>query len=346
MNSSPATSISLVVEPYQSGLRVEAFLVQQLRNYAVWKFQRLATWGAITVNHQPADLMRRLRIGDLVQVRLLEPPDVHYDPESYPLDIVYEDAWILCLNKPPGLIAHPTGNMQSGTLCNFLQSHFDSQTVLPGLLRPGIVHRLDRETSGAIVIAKTHQAHRNLVDAFEHSRVSKTYIAITEGQIAEDSGMIDLPIGQAKVGSRVLMSARAGSLRPKIAKTGWKVLKRIPGSPGDANSSGYTVVAARPQTGRNHQIRVHFAAIGHPLLGEEFYMKNGQFKPATRDSLEQGRQLDELRCKASGLSRHALHAARIEISHPVTGVWLKLQAGLPPDILRAILRLQQQGVEN
>lgn len=334
----PAPSVSLSVEPYQSGLRVEAFLAQQLRNYGVWKIQRLTTWGAITVNHQPADLHRRLRVGDLVHVRLLEPPDLHYEPESYPLNIVYEDAWILCLNKPPGIIAHPTGNMQSGTLCNFVQAHLDTQSVFPGLLRPGIVHRLDRETSGMIVIAKTHQAHRNLVDAFEYSRVSKTYIAILEGHTEEDSGLIDLPIGQAKVGSRVLMSARADAIGAKSAKTSWKVLKRIPAN---KNHSGYTLVSAHPKTGRNHQIRVHFAAIGHPLAGEEFYMKNGQFKPATRNSLEQGRNLTDHRCKISGLSRHALHAARIEFAHPMTGVWLKIQARLPADMLRAILRLQK-----
>ncbi len=337
VNSSSCPSISLTVEPYQSGLRVDAFLAQQLRNYALWKIQRLATWNAITVNHQPVIHLRRLRTGDTVQVRLLEPPDLHYQPESYPLEIVFEDAWIICLNKPPGLIAHPTGNMQSGTLCNFLQSHFDSQTLFPGLLRPGIVHRLDRETSGVIVMAKTHQAHRNLVNAFEHSRVAKAYVAIVEGVIPEDAGMIDLPIGQAKIGSRVLMSTRADAKGAKTAKTGWKVLRRILAHSGN---SGYTVVICKPQTGRNHQIRVHFAAIGHPLVGEEFYLKGGLFKQATRESLEQGRRMNVTRCEISGLSRHALHAARIELAHPITGVWLKLQARLPADMLQAVLKLQ------
>ena len=332
-------SISLTVEPYQSGMRVDAFLAQQLRNFAIWKIQRLATWDAIRVNHQLANHLRRLRTGDTVHVRLLEPPDLHYQPEDYPLEIVFEDAWIVCVNKPPGVIAHPTGNMLSGTLCNFLQAHFDTQTIFPGLLRPGIVHRLDRETSGVIVIAKTHQAHRNLVDAFEHSRVAKSYLAIVEGNMTEDSGVIDLPIGQAKIGSRALMTTRADAKNAKLAKTGWKVLKRISV---DSDKSGYTVVLCKPKTGRNHQIRVHLAAIGHPLVGEEFYMKSGQFKPATRDSLEQGRRMNVSRCENSGLSRHALHAAQIELAHPITGVWLKLQAGLPADMLRAIMKLQEK----
>ncbi len=334
---SPFPEISLIVEPYQSGMKLDTFLAQQLRNFAVWKIQRLASWDAITVNHQLATQHRRLRSGDLVRIRLLEPPQVHYQPESYPLEIVFEDAFLICVNKPPGIIAHPTGNMLSGTLCNFLQAHFDQQTVFPGLLRPGIVHRLDRETSGVIVIAKTHRAHRNLVDAFEHSRVAKSYIAIVEGKVKEDSGSIDLPIGQAKNGSRALMSTRADAQNAKRAKTGWKVIKRIENS---TTGKQYTVVLCKPQTGRNHQIRVHMAALGHPLVGEEFYMKSGQFKPATRESLEHGRRMDVVRCEDSALTRHALHAAQIELAHPITGVWLKFQAGLPCDMLRAVLKLQ------
>ena len=332
-------SVKLTVEPYQSGMKVDAFLAQHLRNYPVWKLQRLATWGAIEVGLQPVSHLRRLRTGETVHVRLLEPPELHYQPELYPLEIIYEDPWIVCINKPPGIIAHPTGNMLSGTLCNFLQAHFDRQTIFPGLLRPGIVHRLDRETSGVIVVAKTHQAHRNLVDAFEHSRVSKTYLAIVEGEMGEKSGTIDLPIGQAKNGSRALMSARADALNAKTAKTFWKVLKKI-SSP--SLNQQYTVVLCKPITGRNHQIRVHMAAIGHPLVGDEFYMKAGRFKPPVRESLEQGRRMSTTRCPHSGLARHALHAAQIELAHPITGVWLKLQAGLPADMLRAVIKLQEQ----
>ncbi len=326
---SPPT-IELTVEPYQSGLRVDAFLAQQLRNYSIWKLQRLARWGAITSRHQPIDLLRRLSPGETVSVQLLEPPEVVYEPEPFPLEVVFEDAWMLAVNKPPGIIAHPTGNMQSGTLCHYVQDYLDQQTVVPGLLRPGIVHRLDRETSGVILIAKTHLAHRNLVDAFEHSRVAKTYLALVKGALQADSGTIDFPIGQARKGAKVLMSARGDALDPKPARTNWQVLRRLP---------GFTLVAAKPVTGRNHQIRVHFAAIGHPLAGDEFYAAQGEFLPATRDSLEAGRRLSDIRCTGTGLARHALHAAQIEVAHPITGVWLRIQAGPPADLLSAICRL-------
>ncbi len=328
--SLPVPELELLVEPYQSGLRVDAFLTQQLRNYSLWKIQRLAHWQAITVRHQPVDLMRRLFAGETVQVRLVEPPEEVYQPEAFPLQIVYEDGWILAVNKPPGVIAHPTGNMQSGTLCNYLQHYLDEQSLLPGLLRPGIVHRLDRETSGLMLIAKTHWAHRQLVDAFEHSRVSKTYLALLEGCLADDTGTIDLPIGQATAGARVLMSTRGDSRDRKPAKTHWRVLRRL---------TGYTLVAAKPVTGRNHQIRVHFAALGHPLAGDEFYAAHGQFKPASRDSLEEGRRLTNIRCSRTGLTRHALHAAAIQVAHPLTGVWLQIQAAPPADFLAAVCRV-------
>lgn len=323
--------LELTVEPYQSGLRVDAFLAQQLRNYSLWKLQRLACWGAITVRGEPVELLKRLRTGETVHVQLLEPPEVVYEPESFPLEVVHEDAWMLAVNKPPGVIAHPTGNMQSGTLCHYVQAYLDEQTCVPGLLRPGIVHRLDRETSGVMLIAKTHWAHRQLVDAFEHSRVSKTYVALLQGELAEDSGRIDFPIGQARTGSRVLMSARGDALDAKPARTHWRVLQRLP---------QHTLVAAKPVTGRNHQIRVHFAALGHPLVGDEFYAAEGQFLPASRDSLEAGRRMTEVRCPTTGITRHALHAALIEVAHPITGVWLKIQAGPPADFLNALCRLQ------
>ncbi|MCG6154549.1 RluA family pseudouridine synthase [Rubinisphaera margarita] len=329
--------LEFAVEPYQSGLRVDAFLAQQLRNYSPWQFHRLASWKAVRIDHQPADLLRRLRPDNRVQVRLLEPPETLYDPEPFPLKIIYEDAWIVVVDKPPGIIAHPTGNMQCGTLCNFLQAHFDEQTPIAGLLRPGIVHRIDRETSGLMVVAKTHQAHRNLVDSFEHSRVSKTYLAIVEGVVEKQSGTIDLPIGQDHRASKVLMSTRAGTTNAKVAKTHWTLLRAL---------NGYSVVEAKPVTGRNHQIRVHFAAIGHPLAGDEFYGPHGQFKEAGRESLEEGRRLTDVRCEITGLKRHALHAGRLEFSHPITGAWMKLASQLPADLLAAVLRIEEGNEES
>ncbi|MCA8989400.1 MAG: RluA family pseudouridine synthase, partial [Planctomycetaceae bacterium] len=270
-----AFSLQLTVEPYQSGMRIDAFLSQQLRNFMPWQFQRLQDWNAIQVDHQPVDPRRRLRTGQLVRVELLTPPEQMYDPEDYPLSIIYEDPFLVVVDKSPGVIAHPTSSMQSGTLCHFLQSHFDRQTPVKGLIRPGIVHRLDRETSGLLIIAKTHFAHRQLVDAFEHSRVSKTYVALLDGVPADTQGTIDLPIGQDHLGSKVLMSTRPEARNAKPAKTHWELLRTF---------GSHSLVAARPVTGRNHQIRVHFAALGHPLVGDEFYEARGRFKPSARNS--------------------------------------------------------------
>jgi 23S rRNA pseudouridine1911/1915/1917 synthase len=235
------------------------------------------------------------------------------EPEPRTLEILYEDPWILVVIKPAGLVAHPVGEFQTGTLANAVQWHLDRQTHLKGLLRPGIVHRLDRMTSGVMVLAKEHHSHTDLSVQFQRGLVKKTYLALLEGNLIEDQGEINLPIGHAASRATVLMSAAPDARKPKPAQTRYEVIERFPGR---------TLVRAWPRTGRNHQIRVHFAAIGHPVVGDEFYESGGMIKPPALNRE----------------ARHALHAARLEFRHPITRIPLAMEAPLPEDILAMCLQ--------
>jgi 23S rRNA pseudouridine1911/1915/1917 synthase len=329
----------LIVERYLSGVRIDSFLERHFRNYTPWKLQRLVAAGQVKIDGNTVDITERVYQGDTVSVRLIEPPDKIHRPQSLPLDIVYEDAWLIIVDKPPGQIVHPAGDMQTGTLCNALQHHFDQQTAWPGLLRPGIVHRLDRMTSGLIVVAKEHLAHRQLSIQFQRERICKSYLALVEGVLAADSGSIDLPIGTSPEAGSVLMSVSpdAGDRRPSL--TEYEALAR---------GAEHTLVRARPKTGRNHQIRLHMAAIGHPVAGDEFYGPFGEIK-LSRDEYK-ALCARRAKVKANGRNpespdepfadeptgRHALHAHRLEFEHPIFGGRIAFESPLPRD-LQALL---------
>ncbi|HWL06919.1 MAG TPA: RluA family pseudouridine synthase, partial [Planctomicrobium sp.] len=302
---------TLVVDPDSNGIRVDSFLVRQFRNYNSWRMQRIVREGGVTINDARALQTDRVFAGQTIRIRLLEPPDKLLSPAPMPIEALYHDHWMMVVNKPAGVIVHPVGDDQTGTLSNGLQRFLDEQTPLPGILRPGMVHRLDRQTSGAIAIALTHQAHATLCTAFEKSQVSKSYVALVEGQVRNDRGLMDWAIGRARTGKHVLMSCRGDALDRKPAKTDYRVLKRF---------ENHTLVLAKPRTGRNHQIRVHFAALGHPLVGDEFYETNGRFRPFYADlDDEMSREVET----GLPIRRHALHAAQLELAHPVTGAWLQ-----------------------
>ncbi|MFK7818527.1 MAG: RluA family pseudouridine synthase [Planctomycetaceae bacterium] len=298
---------TFTVEKYLHGSRIDTYLTRQFRNYTSWRMQRMVSSGCVRIEDEVVPLSRRVSRGEHVTIRLVEPPDKLHDPEPMPLQIVFEDPWLIVIDKPANLVAHPVSSLQSGTLVNGLQAYLDSQTPVRGLLRPGIVHRLDRMTSGLIVTTKSHTAHRGLGSDFEHRRVSKSYIAVVEGIMQDDSGVIDRPIGRQH--NSILMSVDPASRNPKPAITDFEVLKRF---------ERRTLVEVTPRTGRNHQIRVHFAAIGHPLVGDEFY----GFEGPTTDS--------------PGDARHALHASFLGFTHPITGVKQEFRSAVPID-LKALL---------
>ena len=293
------TCAELTVESYLSGTRIDRFLVRHFRNYTPFRMQRMVRAGLAKIDEATVGPDHRVFAGQRVSIRLLEPPDKLIPAENIPLDIVYEDAWLIVVNKPAGLAVHQVANHQSGTLTNALQWHLDQQTPLRGLGRPGIVHRLDRMTSGLIVIAREHVSHRRLSLSFQNQQVHKSYVAMVEGVLRKPSGTIDLPIGRQPGRRSILMSVSPHARAPKPARTEFDVVNR---------GSNATLVRATPLTGRNHQIRVHLAAIGHPVVGDAFYGPRGQIKD---DSPE---------------SRHALHAERLMFAHPITGVPMSFHA--------------------
>ncbi|WP_459554355.1 RluA family pseudouridine synthase [Lacunimicrobium album] len=321
--------VTFCVEPYLSGGRVDSFLSKHLRNYTDWRIARMVSAGAARIRGEQIPLTRRVFTGEEVTIDLIEPPDKLLEPEAFPLRIVFEDAWLLVIDKQPGVIAHPTGAMQNGTLCNFVQNYLDETGPIKGLIRPGIVHRLDRQTSGLIVLAKEHLAHRELSVAFQAHRISKTYLAIVEGVMKSDEGSIDLPIGRDNWKGHVLMSTRANTVDRKPAKTRYQVIERYP---------KHTLVAATPMTGRNHQIRVHLSSIGHPLVADAFYDAFGKFKSLDWPGDPLLKEFETF----FPHDRHALHAAKLAFGHPITGTWMEFEAGLPGDLL-AVRELLKRG---
>lgn len=333
MNQFP--TFELVVEKELSGLRIDSFLIRHFRNYTSWRIQRIVRAGAATIDDAPAAETDRVRVGQRVRMRLLEPPDKLLAADPLPMQVLYADPWIAVVNKPAGIIVHPTGEHHTGTLANVLQHWLNERAPFRGLLRPGLVHRLDRQTSGVMVVALHHLSHRRLGAAFESGRVRKTYVALIAGRVARDAGTIDLPIGRARTGQHVLMSARGDALDPRPACTRYRVLERF---------ADDTLVEARPATGRNHQIRVHFAQLGHPLVGDEFYEAFGKIKPLRMaGEVEDSDEAGGIGI-ATGLPirRHALHAARLAFAHPISQMWLEFAASPPEDFASTVEELKRQ----
>lgn len=351
-------TFKFIVEHTLHGTRVDSFLSRHFRNYSSWRLMRIVRAGLVRVDHIQADESVRVFAGQTVSVQLIEPPDRVLESDPTEVPILYADPWMLIVDKPAGLIAHPTGEFQVNSLANVLQTHVDRLTPARGLLRPGIVHRLDRQTSGLMVVALTHQSHRNISMGFEAGRVSKSYLALTEGVFASSSGSIKHPIGRAATGRHVLMSCRGDCRDPRPSQTNYEVIECYP---------GHTLVKATPLTGRNHQIRVHFAHLGHPLIGDEFYKANGQFhplrpKPCAAGAKPSEKSLDESEVidpdVAMGdaddeeldldpidtgmpIRRHALHACRLAFAHPISGLWMEFHSQLPEDFRQTIEVLRQ-----
>lgn len=336
-----------IVEPFFRGKRIDSFLVKHLRNYSTFRLQRMIKAGCVTVNDIPVEYSHRVRPNESIRIKLLSPPDHVAVPAPLPFEVIYEDPWLLAVNKPPGQIVHPGGEFEGTTLLNAIQFYFDQHTPLPGLIRPGIVHRIDRQTSGVMIVPKHHLPHRKLTQQFTRGEISKTYIAIVRGCLPEDSGMIDLPIGVVPNPTCTLSCAKLIALDAKSARTQFRVLERF---------SEYTLVEARPLTGRHHQIRIHFSEIGYPLLADEFYDRFGIIKDGTPlqlpeeppASVEHGNDSDDTMQEPTvpfydpdlPLRRHALHAASIQLDHPIMKMPIAFDAPLPDDMQQTLTTLR------
>ena len=291
-----------------AGMRLDAFLAARLPELSRSRAASLVQEGRVTVNGRPVSKSCRLSGGETLSVSLPEQPvDTALTAQDIPLDVVYEDDDVIVVNKPVGMVVHPAPGHPDGTLVNALLYHCGSSlSGINGVLRPGIVHRIDRDTSGLIIAAKNDRAHLALAAQLQDHTLARVYEAVAVGNLKEDSGTVDAPIGRHPV-DRKKMAVDRKNGRPAV--THWSVLARYP---------GYTRIECRLETGRTHQIRVHMASIGHPLLGDVVY---GNKKPFP------------------GLAGQCLHAKRLRFLHPSTGEPVEVECPLPQwftDVLKKI----------
>jgi 23S rRNA pseudouridine1911/1915/1917 synthase len=316
MSEPPPSSlpVEFVVADAESGWRLDAFLAHRFTDYSRVYLRRLIVGDAVTVDGRRVKVAYRLRPGELVRIVPGDPPRESPRPEDIPLDVIYEDPYLAAINKPPGMVVHPARGHWSGTLASALAFRFGSLSSAGGPTRPGIVHRLDRDTSGVILVAKNDQVHAKLADQFQSRAIEKEYFAIVVGEPSRDRDEIMRPIG-AHPHHREKMAIRVGHPTSREAATFYEVVERF---------RGYAALKILPRTGRTHQIRVHLASVGHAVLCDRLY---GGRAEITRGELEgQSPQGDVV------LSRQALHARRLAIRHPITARPLELVAPLPQDI--------------
>ncbi|MDE3034365.1 MAG: RluA family pseudouridine synthase [Nitrospirota bacterium] len=297
----------LVVTAGETPKRLDLFLANREPDLSRSALQRLIADGNITINGHAVKPSHKIKPGDTILLDIPRPEPLELKPEAIPLEILYEDEALVVLNKPVGLVVHPAPGHWSGTLVNALLHHFgtagSSLSTVGGKERPGLVHRLDKETSGVMVVAKTDQAHRSLAGQFKHHSITRAYEALAWGAIKKQEGVIELAIGR-DTKERKKFSTRTGN--PKASATAYLVLHRL--------GKLATRVELRPRTGRTHQIRVHLTALGHPVLGDPTYG---------------GRKVKEL--GAVNIPRVMLHARTLGFTHPVTGEYREFSAPAPAD---------------
>jgi 23S rRNA pseudouridine1911/1915/1917 synthase len=316
--------ITYTVASEQAGKRLDRFVAAQLPDVSRARVQQAIEAAKVLVNGKQAKPSVRLRDGDRVEVLgPAEAPPLRATPEDIPLDVVYEDDSLAIINKPAGMMVHAGAGHDDarsrGTLVNALLHRFGVLSGVGGELRPGIVHRLDKNTSGLIVVAKDDLAHRRIAEQFSGRKVRKKYIALVHGWLKQERGDIESAIARDRV-RRTRMSTRGGAGRHAISH--YRVLRRV----GTAFGK-FTLVEVEIETGRTHQIRVHMASIGHPVVGDALYGAP--------------REIRGKNTSAVSLSRYFLHAAAIELTHPRTAAPLKFSRPLPPELDEFLARLER-----
>ena len=292
----------LIVNDEHAGGRLDHYLQRQFPDYSRSRLQEWIKAGRVLVNGTAARASHTLRCGDTLEVEPAPAAPLAATPEAIPLEVLYEDSDLVAINKPAGMVVHAGAGVRSGTLVNALLHRFESLSTSAGDLRPGIVHRLDRYTSGVLLVAKTDAAHRNLAAQFASRRVRKTYLALVHGLVKPEQGRIEKPIARDPV-RRVRMTARLASGR--AAWSEYRVLRRF---------ASRTLLEVEIGTGRTHQIRVHLASIGHPVVGDRLY-------GAPADPPGQ-----------PALGRYFLHAASVRFEQPSSGQPVEVSAPLPLEL--------------
>jgi 23S rRNA pseudouridine1911/1915/1917 synthase len=317
-----STPRELVVGEEFGGTRLDWFLAQQFPSYSRVLLRRVINAAAVAVDGKRVKAAHRLRPGERVTISLPDLPREGPRPENIPLDILYEDDHLAVIDKPPGMVVHPAKGHWAGTLTAALQYHFDQLSTAGGPSRPGIVHRLDRDTSGVLVVAKTDTAHLRLAAQFEERTVEKEYLAVCAGAPSLDRDLIDLPVG-AHPYQREKMAVRRDHATSREAQTFYEVAERF---------DGFAAVKLLPKTGRTHQLRLHLASIGCPVLCDRLYggralITRGEI---SRDPLDEQVLLD----------RQALHARGLKFRHPTSGEQLEFVAPVPSDIEAVLAALR------
>ena len=298
---------ALILTADQAGERVDVFLSRSIENMTRSAAAKLLEEGAVLLCGKPVKKNYKMNIGDELEITLPEPEPVEAVPQNIPLDVVYEDEDVIVVNKPVGMVVHPAAGHPDGTLVNALLYHCgNSLSGINGQLRPGIVHRIDRDTSGLIISAKNDVAHQRLADQLQDHSLYREYEAICVGNLKEDTGTINAPIGRHNTDrKKMAIDYKNG----REAVTHWKVLGRY---------SGFTHIQCRLETGRTHQIRVHMASTGHPLLGDIVY---GSKKPYP------------------GLAGQCLHARKLSFVHPRSGERITVECQLPDWFTQVLTKL-------
>lgn len=305
VNGSERESLWFVVDEEEAGERVDRFLAARMEDVSRSRIQEWIGEGRVRVGDRAVKANHRLKAGEDVTVDLPEPEPANLVPEPMDLDIYYEDDDVIVVNKPRGLVVHPAPGHDSGTLVNGLLAHCGRLAEAGGDRRPGVVHRIDKDTSGLLVVAKTDAAYLGLAKQFHDHTVTREYLAVVHGVLSHDSGTIDAPVGRHPRLRQQMAVVRGG--RPAV--THFAVVERL---------NRATLVRLRLETGRTHQIRVHMEFIGFPVVGDPKYGPR----------------------RALGMKGQALHAATLGFRHPVRGEWLEFTAPLPEDMRQLIERLR------
>ena len=309
MNSEPESSFTFTVPEADAGARLDAFLASHIEGWSRARLQRLIEDGDVLVNERAAKASYKLRANDEIEAELTALPTTSFLPENIPIEVVYEDDDLIVVNKPAGIVVHPGAGSKTGTLANALAFHFQDLSTAGGVARPGIVHRLDKDTSGLLVAAKTEQAHEHLAEQFRVREVFKSYVALVHGQVEKERGEIDEPIARDPRHRTRMAIVRGG----RSALSIYRARERF---------NRFTLLDVELKTGRTHQIRVHLAWIKHPVVGDETY-GSGRDKTVADPVI---------RSQIGKLGRQFLHAEKLGFNHPKSGKQLKFQSSLPNDL--------------
>ncbi len=317
IDASPDNNILVFeVSEVEAGARLDAYLAAHIEGWSRARLQRLIESGDVLVNGKPAKVSHKVSAKDEVEVELTPAPASNFIPENIPLEIVFEDDHVIVINKPAGLVVHPAAGVHSGTLANALAYHFQ-QLSNAGSIRPGIVHRLDKDTSGLLVAAKTESDHENLSDQFRAREIFKSYVALVYGVVKQESGRIEQPIARDPR-NRTRMAIVPGG---RGALSLYKVRRSY---------NAFTLLEVELKTGRTHQIRVHLSWLKHPVVGDELY-------GGGRDHNVQDVQL---RAQIRKLKRQFLHAEQLGFRHPHTGQQMRFEAPLPAQLTHLLEKLE------